>query len=71
MKRLSNDEVLDARQALAEHAEQNRPKHTDTSAVGDWTKSVNGSCLPTFDLKAKLTAAHALLAAENAKRQNH
>lgn len=68
--KLSADEITAARQALAEHTEQNRPKHTDTSAVGDWTKHASGSCLPTFDLKEKLSAAHARLA-ENAKRQYH
>lgn len=69
--KLNQDAITAAREQLAEHTEATKPKHTDTSAVGDWTKSVNGSCLPTFDLKAKLNAAHALLTAENAKRQNH
>ncbi len=69
--KLSQDAIEAAREQLHEHTEAMKPKNNLAAsvAVGDWTKTASGSCLPPFDVSAARAAVHARLAAQNAARQ--
>lgn len=54
MKRLTSDDV---QKALADHTEQNRPQHTDTSKQNDWTRFASRTTVQPLDLKAAREAA--------------
>jgi len=41
MRRLSLDEINNARQTLAEHTAAVKPTHTDTSKLNDWTATAS------------------------------
>ena len=56
--KLSQD--VDAQKVLAEHAKALKPTNNTvaSAAVGDWTKSPSGSCLPPFDINAARARRH-------------
>jgi hypothetical protein len=70
MKQLSNDEVLDAQQALAEHTEAVKPRHTDTSNTSDFMATPSRWNAPQLNITDARAAAHERIRKANATKQN-
>lgn len=72
MKHLSNDRVLDARQALAEHTDAMKPSNNlaVSATQNDWTRFASRTTVQPLDLNAARAAAHERIRKENATKQN-
>jgi hypothetical protein len=68
-RKLSQDEVLDARTALEEHTAALQPKHADTTKANDWTQCEGLTTMPKFDLAARRAEAHETLRLATAAKQ--
>jgi hypothetical protein len=66
VKKLSQDAVLDAREALEAHQVENKPRHTDTSKLNDWTNEPGRTTAPRLSLASARAARHAEIAAAQA-----
>jgi hypothetical protein len=66
--KLSQDEILDAQQALAEHTAATKPSHTDTRTVNDFMAAPGRSTVQLLDVrKARAEAWRACAASATAK----
>lgn len=68
MRKLSQDQILDAQQTLCEHIDATRPTHTDTTLVNDWRPYTSRTTAPRIDICAARQAAWKRIAAANAKQ---
>ena len=68
MKKLSQDAVLDAREALTEHQQQQKVSNNMASSavVCDYTKAPNSWLAPQLNLSSARAARHAEIAAAQA-----
>jgi hypothetical protein len=72
MKRLSNDEVLDARQTLETHTVDMKPTNglATSAEQNDWTKKPSRWNAPVLNITDARAAAHERIRKENAAKQN-